>query len=448
MIIKLATPFVIFITALFRLQQESEMSPKSPPGAPPKKKHKKEHKHKHKKHTVDKLDKSKKHKKHKKHKHKPKDETEDTKIEKNDRYTPDLSPKSTTAVCNTNTNHIINGKSLSGIPKSKDSVVKTNTDEVVNIITSGLTETHSLEIISSESDDNVQETECDSDAIDVSVIEADMDLEELMKQKELLQAEIAKAEIEGGKKNGNSSAAVDEVILLDDSSNDGDPAPIIKKTKTSHTKERRVVLERTKEIPKRKVIQGKNHKEHERTTNRDERNYRDHNKNSDLHTRKDILPSRRKSADRRSRERSSAHLGDRDAHRSRYDRDYQSRESRDRHRSNEKRYEASRDYNRRFDRDRDTNRRRNDERDRRGRDRHRGKGEKQDKFKDSLSEGMKHGVSSESEVDLDIDLVDDEEDEQKIIERRRKQREELLKVKRILLDISYLFFVSIINNRS
>ncbi|CAK9797387.1 Serine/threonine-protein kinase PRP4 homolog [Anthophora quadrimaculata] len=57
-----------------------------------------------------------------------------------------------------------------------------------------------------------------------------------------------------------------------------------------------------------------------------------------------------------------------------------------------------------------------------------GKRERSDKFKDSLSEGLKAERSeSSSEEDIkDID-IEEEEDEEAIIERRRKQREELLK---------------------
>ncbi|XP_040160677.1 serine/threonine-protein kinase PRP4 homolog [Anopheles arabiensis] len=58
-----------------------------------------------------------------------------------------------------------------------------------------------------------------------------------------------------------------------------------------------------------------------------------------------------------------------------------------------------------------------------------GKGRKpdDDRFKDSLSEGLKQQKESSSESEIaDID-IDDEEDEEKIIEKRRKEREALLK---------------------
>lgn len=58
-----------------------------------------------------------------------------------------------------------------------------------------------------------------------------------------------------------------------------------------------------------------------------------------------------------------------------------------------------------------------------------GKRERNDKYKDSLSEGLKveHSETSSEEDIKDID-IEEEEDEEAIIDRRRKQREELLKV--------------------
>uniref|UniRef100_A0A182SFS1 Serine/threonine-protein kinase PRP4 homolog n=1 Tax=Anopheles maculatus TaxID=74869 RepID=A0A182SFS1_9DIPT len=96
----------------------------------------------------------------------------------------------------------------------------------------------------------------------------------------------------------------------------------------------------------------------------------------------------------------------------------------------------------RLDRERDRGR----DRDRDGRDYGRGmqrngrdgrgggKGRKadDDRFKDSLSEGLKQQKESSSDSEIgDID-IDDEEDEEKIIEKRRKEREALLKVKDVL----------------
>lgn len=53
----------------------------------------------------------------------------------------------------------------------------------------------------------------------------------------------------------------------------------------------------------------------------------------------------------------------------------------------------------------------------------------------SLSEGQKHKESSSGSELGDID-IDDEDEEEKIIEMRRKKREELLKVRELILKIS------------
>ncbi|KAL1457173.1 hypothetical protein WDU94_001833, partial [Cyamophila willieti] len=60
---------------------------------------------------------------------------------------------------------------------------------------------------------------------------------------------------------------------------------------------------------------------------------------------------------------------------------------------------------------------------------HRGHRTGSDKFKDSLSEGLKvdRSESSSDEELANLNLPDEEENEEEIIERRRKQREELLK---------------------
>lgn len=91
------------------------------------------------------------------------------------------------------------------------------------------------------------------------------------------------------------------------------------------------------------------------------------------------------------------------------------------------RYKRSRSPSRNR-RDRDKQQTRDHVRDRE-RDRERNnKRDRSDKYKDSLSEGLKveHSESSSEEDIKDID-IEEEEDEEAIIERRRKQREELLK---------------------
>jgi serine/threonine-protein kinase PRP4 len=56
-------------------------------------------------------------------------------------------------------------------------------------------------------------------------------------------------------------------------------------------------------------------------------------------------------------------------------------------------------------------------------------GERSDIFKDSLSEGLKAEKSSSDEGEEIGDInIEEDEDEEQIIQKRRKQREELLKV--------------------
>ncbi|KAJ8926601.1 hypothetical protein NQ314_021010 [Rhamnusium bicolor] len=391
-----------------------------------KRKHKKEHKHKHKKHSSEKSerDKSKKHKKHKKHKHKERDLSADRqslKSDKNDRYTPERSPKSKEIK---STNNLANGKSFSNsIEKLNvidEVVTKMDADSVVNFVSADLdSQLHTLEVISSESED-VPEVDCDSIDIDMSVIEADMDLEELMKQKELLQAQLAKAEVEGlvtpnDELLKNGKPPPDEIILLDDSDEPDSSIPV-KRKKRSRSRDRKVIIkERVKEdVKKRRThSQERSHREQERDRY-----------NRELERHRDKERSYRQSADRRSRERSHSHMNDRNH----YDRSRQ--RSRDRRSmSRERRYGGSRDIGRRYD-ERDKHRMGRDRsRDNRDKGRNKFKSEKQDKYKDSLSEGQQKAKQSSdsSDVEVDLDLNEDEEDEEAIIEKRRKQREELLK---------------------
>jgi serine/threonine-protein kinase PRP4 len=56
-------------------------------------------------------------------------------------------------------------------------------------------------------------------------------------------------------------------------------------------------------------------------------------------------------------------------------------------------------------------------------------GDRSDIFKDSLSEGLKAEKSSSDEEQEIGDInIEEDEDEEQIIQKRRKQREELLKV--------------------
>lgn len=449
---------MIFIYGYFRstVDVDSDDRTQNCKSSENKKKPKKEHKRKHKKRSTEKHDKTKKHKKHKKHKRKHSESVEETssvKHDKSERYTPE--PSIPIEPVKETTPHIINGKS-SSLADKESKPVEIDTDKIVSYVSAGLSNTHSLEIISSESDD-APEVECDSDAIDVSVIEADMDLEELMKQKELLQAEIAKAsndfdeEIASSSEKANKVTKVsEEVILLDDSSNDSDNIDRPKR-KRSASRERRVFIDKrdTRYEDKRKRTKSK-----ERYRNsdrvRDIDKYRDTDRYKEkerqdedrLHIKEHSRSRDRGSIERRSKE-YDRHRS-RDIHRlrekasdsrdNRRNRDYDMWKSRDKyddrdkdllynHRRNSFRGRLRRDYDDyKGDRSRSARYR---SRDRRDKDKSRSK---PDKYKDSLSEGQPTRASSSDSDELDIDINDDEEDEQKIIEKRRKQREELLKV--------------------
>ncbi|XP_066250833.1 uncharacterized protein Prp4k [Euwallacea similis] len=364
---------------------------------PPKKKHKKEHKHKHKKHTTEKPDKHKKHKKHKKLKHKEASP---------EHYTPER--KAPTEALP------VNGKQT----KPKKELRTTEIKDVTEFITKGLTtKLPSLEGISSEENSmDVPEQDCDSDAIDMSVIEADMDLEELMKQKELLQAQLASASVEEvaevvtvTEKSGSKEQKIvieQEIISLLDS----DEEPERKRSNRSsvHSKER--IRDKNRKIREllEKDKQRQRDKEHERQ------------KEKARERQKDI---RENSRDRRSFDRPT--LRDRDS----FHRDLRDfNKYRDTTRDSRGNREADRNNRYREERRRESDRQGHGK-DRRHQEKRHKKVKEQDKFKDSLSEGQikSKDDSSDSDVQIELDISIDDEDEDSIIEKRRKEREELLK---------------------
>ena len=144
---------------------------------------------------------------------------------------------------------------------------------------------------------------------------------------------------------------------------------------------------------------------------RDKRDSRERHPSRDRHRDRNDIRDRRDSRNRdRIRERSRSTRRSRSPIRSRLDRERNDRyiSSRSLSRSRRDRDKHMRDH----DRDREKN----------------GKRERNDKYKDSLSEGLKveHSETSSEEDIKDID-IEEEEDEEAIIDRRRKQREELLK---------------------
>lgn len=435
-----------------------------------KKKHKKHKKHK----KSTKLDRTAKPKKHKKHKRKHKlseastsggsSDVQEVKRDSvsrktglNEKFTEIMQKvgKDTTSIVTIDKS---NGHAFAvkraNIPTDPSSLV----EEITRTLNSKAIP--SMEIVSSESDS--EEVVDDVASPDVAVIEDELNLEELMKQKALLQARLGAylSESEEDNSKGNKtekatakSKKIDEsnnknanktqnnesdIILLDDSSGGTTPAVIMVPTTKTHQPH----AERSQPLKKRP-------RSHSRSRSRERRSF-------PMRSRGDSdRPSRQSGGSRREndnrfkedlrkeidRDKEKQAMRDREKRREMERQRYgeRSTDNRDRDRNRERR---SLDRDRRsMDRDRrmrdrshsrskfESDRRREREKEReRSREREkRSKREERDKFKGSLSEGQKvqKDSSSDSEV-ADIDIKDDE-DEEKIIETRRKKREELLK---------------------
>ncbi|XP_025997102.1 serine/threonine-protein kinase PRP4 homolog isoform X2 [Solenopsis invicta] len=416
----------------------------------------------------------------------------------------------------------------------------------------GKTKTSVLEVISTEESEDEKLVDLDSDEVDCTIIEDDIDLEELMKQKERLQAclvqylsdesekgedkELQEEEEEGEEEEEETKSAAEtpDVILVEDDS-DADVPP---KKRVDITKDRKVreqLKDKRRDFDRKRdekiCLREEGKREETRRNDRSSRKVNERQKgdtkkdesnrkvDDDQQRRKDLLrrdETRRRELDRREENRkrepstrynSKTHnnetksldsksrdrMGSRERQDSRDRHISYDRRSRDRLSSREPRRHASRDKrdskskDRHGNRDRDkqpdgsrdrrdiryhdhriedrsrstarrsrsltrtrSERERNDRykrsrsprnhkdrdkqqtrdhiRDReKDRERH-NKRERNDKYKDSLSEGLKVEYSdSSSEEDIkDID-IEEEEDEEAIIERQRKQREELLK---------------------
>ncbi|XP_033221932.1 serine/threonine-protein kinase PRP4 homolog [Belonocnema kinseyi] len=381
-----------------------------------------------------------------------------------------------------------------------------------------------LEVLTTEESDEEKLVDLDSDEVDCTIIEDDIDLEELMKQKERLQACLVQYLSDESDK-GKIAETPDVILVEDDSEDEG----ISKKRHRSRSgsrerkklmrTERRVVVDMTRDRRGRDELKDKrrdlDRRRDDKTRMRedlkredlrkDDKSVRkigdkvkderkdDLRKRIDEDRRKEALKKeelRKREQEKREEERKrdvDHHTGrprhdskSRDTrddskhrslkqesreHRSRdrpTSRDREKRDSRDRFlnrgrerldnrdRRDNRNLERTRDRSRsmrrsrspfrsRMDRDRNDRYRRSRSTsrgrrgDRHGRDYERdrdknGKKERSDKFKDSLSEGLKveRSESSSEEEIKDID-IEEEEDEEAIIERRRKQREELLK---------------------
>ncbi|XP_043463151.1 serine/threonine-protein kinase PRP4 homolog isoform X1 [Leptopilina heterotoma] len=460
--------------------------------------------------------KKKKKRKHKHHKHKRDKvlEKEDVKIDKQDRKKHRKHRRSRKIK-----------EVENGITEVKISQVGTTFSDV-----NGKEETY-LEVLTTEESDEEKLVDLDSDEVDCTIIEDDIDLEELMKQKERLQACL----VQYLSDESDKGKIVDtpDVILVEDDSGDESISKRRRRSRSDSRErkkmlknERRVIVDMTRrnredfkdkrrdidrkrdEKPRikedvKKEILRKDDKITRKVGNKSKEDRKDDlRKRIDDDRRKETLKKeelRKREFERREddKKRESDHhnfksrldLKSRDSradsrHRNRDDRpsrdrptnkDCDKRDSRDkfvgrdRHISrdceryvgrdrggsrdrteNRDRREDFRSHDRIRDRSRSTRRSRSPIRGRSDRDRYRrsrstsrgrkdrygkdhdrdrnGKKERSDKYKDSLSEGLKieRSESSSEEEIKDID-IEEEEDEEVIIERRRKQREELLK---------------------
>lgn len=269
------------------------------------------------------------------------------------------------------------------------------------------------QVVSSASEsEGVIEEDCESP--DVAVIEDELNLDELMRQKALLQARLGdymsdsepeetKPEILAKDLKRKSES---DIILLDSSPEHQRSAVERRVKKSTPERERRLKDDLAKE--KREASPRNEKKRLDDRRKRDNDNRYKEDLRREINRDKDLERNRRSDQVRRRRSRS------REIEPRRYRRSM----DRDRDRRNFDRRDSSRGH-RGSSRDR-YNSRYND-RDRKGKS-------DSDKYKGSLSEGLKqHRDSSSSESEIADIKIDDDEDEEKIIERRRKQREELLK---------------------
>jgi len=249
------------------------------------------------------------------------------------------------------------------------------------------------------------EDEQDAESSDLDIkamldgIEEEMDLGELMKQKEFLQ-----------KKLGLDGVSEDE--LFGEKEKDGH-------TQKEEGKPQELIEVHSDAEPE--VVEIKSDSDVEHLIDVDRRREKERRRDRWQEPKKDLLRDRwGKRGDSREREK------DRDRERRERDRREREREKERRDRDRQ-RLEAARDRARERDR-RDPRDRLSGGRDRqhdreRDRDRERG-GSRRDNDRDRRAEERKK--ESSDETDLDIEIPSDEESEEMIIERRRKEREQLL----------------------
>lgn len=404
-----------------------------------------------------------KHKKHRKRHRSNNDSSSDSAIEEIIVKKSDETVAKSSSTLDTKFTEIMKSNGHVAAPPKKFSEpnrstsIPTDPTKLVELITKSLDPKAepSTHVVSSESEsDSVHEV----DSPDVAVIEDDeLNLEELMRQKALLQARLDLSEEDGEtftptkapaeimkkqpeKPNekilapAKRSPNIDtDIILLDDSSNDQvqKASEPVKKRRGSRSKSK------DKQIPKpfTKYERERSPRERARRSENDNRFKEDLRR--EINREKDRMhretqrerprySQERKLSNNRDKERERERELERDREREHErDRDRYFRE-RDRERGMDRRNRdrnwGDRDRNRQFGRqrnDRDFRNRNEDERKRRE--------DKNDKYTGSLSEGQKKKADSSSESDIGDIKLDDDDDEEKIIEMRRKKREELLK---------------------
>lgn len=189
---------------------------------------KKKKKHKHKKHSS-KSDHSEKSKKHKKHKHKKKESKSRSSSEEIITQTTQREITSETGTllikCNTSDTNTKSYTREVLIAPANDQSVKTTMS------------THTLEVVSSESESEPAQEDCPSP--EVTILDDEMNLDELMKQKELLQAHLGAYLSESSDAPTTppiniSIKSSPEIIMLDDLSND-EPSKSKQKNPTRHS---------------------------------------------------------------------------------------------------------------------------------------------------------------------------------------------------------------------
>ncbi|KAJ8737888.1 hypothetical protein PYW08_000483 [Mythimna loreyi] len=382
------------------------------------KKKKKSKKHKKHKRVVEEIvDKSsKKKKKVKKEKHKsPKEESEtslsdvEELIKKSSRQRPPVEVKRPPVVV--------------AKAKNGDAPTKTHTKTT---FTRTVEKQETLEIISSNSETENYQEDCASP--ELTLIEDDLNLEDLMKQKELLQARLYAYNSEKSDEE-TKEGKYSEVICIND-----DKSPVMKKRKkdkdhdhkrsSKHKSSKDRSTERDKYKPKRQeedlreIINRESRKEMERRL--EERENRD-KKEKERRKVEEKEREKRRERDREIRERERER-----------DREKERRSIEVRRRGGD-RGELLRITRRSRERSpQQTRRDHRPERERRSRER---QTDRRDKFTrtDFRAKTTSNEVaqivpsSSDEELNISINTDDDEETEEQIIERRRKQREQLMK---------------------